>query len=383
MRLALQALFTTTGANEEDAARRALLERKLRTNERSAGFFRRLRAAADDPTLGAPEIFAEESFPDANVVAEYLDGQAEAELARAYEDASWDSPEMLAEVGCCYDILNNDALNSVVAPKNCRRRLYYIAWEENAVNVSPEEKAPIPVLAMSFAPSEASVAQDDAETIDAFAPTTSQNAQDAKDVTAKPTKAKRKKERKKGESVRSTLEAERSLGRRFKRLSARLTMALGLLAIGYCGWQTLEEKPSETLQLEKSPPKIETANNWSAPVETAEAPLRPTTISSSNVDEIPAISFDAESQMAASEASEGAASVLLDETESPKLAALPNLTSSLASDEALNEPNWESEAPEDVERRRVGLGSAEPWESRPTIEIPAQNNDVFGKSALY
>ncbi|MBR2003787.1 MAG: hypothetical protein IKK39_00970 [Thermoguttaceae bacterium] len=369
MRLALQALFTTTGANEEGTARRALLERKLRTNERSAGFFRRLRAAADDPTLGAPEIFAEESFPDANVVAEYLDGQAAPELARAYEDACWDSPEMLAEIGCCCDILNNDSLNAVVAPKNCRRRLYYIAWEEGAINVSSEKETP--TLTTTLAPSDACVAQDEAEASDAIP---LDDAKNAKVLTVKRSRVKRKRERKRSESVRSTLEAERSWRRRGKRWSARLALALSLLAVGYCGWQTLQEKPSETLELGTAKPKVENVEAGLAALESTEAPLRPTTISTSNIEELPLVSLAEATQIAQSELVDDWANDTMTENELSKLAALPNLTE--------GEANLEGPQP-NAERRRVGLGGDEPWQSRPAIQIPAQNNDVFMKTQLY
>lgn len=369
MRLALQALFTTTGANEEGTARRALLERKLRTNERSAGFFRRLRAAADDPTLGAPEIFAEESFPDANVVAEYLDGQAAPELARAYEDACWDSPEMLAEIGCCCDILNNDSLKAVVVPKNCRRRLYYIAWEEGAINVSTEEDAP--TLTANLAASVPCVAQNQAETIDAISLSETENA---KVLTVKQAKIKQKRERKKSKSVRSTLEAERSWRRRGKRLSARLALALGFLAVGYCGWQTLQEKPSETLELGTAKPKVEKVDAALASLESTEAPLRPTTISTSNIEEIPDVTFAETPQTAQSELVDDWTNDTTTENEPPKLAVLPNLME--------GEANLEDRQP-NAERRRVGLGGDEPWQSRPAIQIPAQNNDVFMKTQLY
>jgi len=370
MRLALQALFTTTGANEEGTARRALLERKLRADERSAGFFRRLRAAADDPTLGAPEIFAEESFPDANVVAEYLDGQAVPELARAYEDACWDSPEMLAEIGCCYDVLNNDALNAVVVPKNCRRRLYYIAWEESAIDVSAEKESP--TLTAKATTPVGCVEQSEAETVDAV---DSNEAKNAETLPVKRTKTTRKKG-KKAETVRSTLEAERSWRRRGKRLSARLTLALGLSAVGYCGWQTLQDKPSETLPLGTATVEIEKPDKLEGSLETAEAsePLRPTTISTSDFDDIPAISLAEKNQTASSEAFEELTNVAPEENEAPRLAALPNLT-----DDATN---WEASEP-DAERRRVGLGGEEPWQSRPAIQIPTQNNDVFMKTQLY
>lgn len=379
MRLALQALFTTTGANEEETARRALLERKLRANERSAGFFRRLRVAADDPTLGAPEIFAEESFPDANVVAEYLDGQAASELARAYEDACWDSPEMLAEIGCCCDILNNDALSAVVVPKNCRRRLYYIAWEESAGNVASGQDTT--TITTGLALSAPSDSREEAETVDAISREKTENA---KTLTVAQTNVKRKRERKKSESVRSTLEAERSWRRRGQRLTARLALALGLMAIGYCGWQTLQEKPSETLRLERSRPKVEESNNGEATLESAEiaqraaeAPLRPTTISTSNFDEIPAISLDEKTQTASTEGIADLASVETSDAEPLKLAIAPNLPS-----EELSEANFEAQQP-NAERRRVGLGSDEPWLSRPALQIPAQNNDVFTKTERY
>lgn len=370
MRLALQALFTTTGANEEGAARRASLERKLRADERSAGFFRRLRAAADDSTLGAPEIFAEESFPDANVVAEYLDGQADPELARAYEDACWDSPEMLAEIGCCCDILNNDALNMVVVPKNCRRRLYYIAWEESAIDVSSEKEPP--TLTTKLAASDVCVEQDETEAREAIDSNEAENAKTLPVKRMKRTRAKGKK----AESVRSTLEAERSWRRRGKRLSSRLALALGLLAVGYCGWQTLRERPSETLQLRTANSGVERNDSLDVSLETAEAAtsLCPTTISTSNFDEIPTISLAETPQTALSEASDDLTNVATEENDPPKLAALPNLT-----DDATN---WETSEP-NAERRRVGLGGDEPWQSRPAIQIPTQNNDVFMKTQLY
>ncbi|MGN0930986.1 MAG: hypothetical protein ACI4NP_04660 [Thermoguttaceae bacterium] len=85
------------------------------------------------PLQKAPEVFADESFPDANIVAEYLDCQLEStEVSDEYEDVCYDSPEMLAEAADCYDLLNNCLCKPMNAPKNCRRRLYYVAWEEAA-----------------------------------------------------------------------------------------------------------------------------------------------------------------------------------------------------------------------------------------------------------
>ncbi len=134
MRLALQATFDDLdGTTDESRRRRARCERELEQNRRSGAFYRKLRSVVDDPNVKAPEVFARESFPDPNVVAEYLDYRSESEeVAAEYERVCWDSPEALAEVGDCYDILVNDLPKPIVAPKNCRRRLYYVAWEDAA-----------------------------------------------------------------------------------------------------------------------------------------------------------------------------------------------------------------------------------------------------------
>ena len=136
MRLALQALFNAgDNETEEGRERRLRIEREMRDNARSAAFFRKLRAAVADRNLKAPEIFAEESYPDANVVAEYLDCQSESdEVREEYERLCAESPEALAEVGGVYDALTNRLEREIEVPKNCRRRLYYIAWEEESTS---------------------------------------------------------------------------------------------------------------------------------------------------------------------------------------------------------------------------------------------------------
>ena len=380
MRLALQALFSTTEANEEGAARRALLERRLRTSERSAGFFRRLRAVVDDESLLAPEIFAEESFPDANVVAEYLDGQTEPELTRAYENACWDSEVMLAEIGRCYDILNNDSLNSVVAPKNCRRRLYYIAWEEKSVENSPtkEEDASILTNFAPFASEESEVAeapQDETPICDAPKAEKKRNKKTTKF-------AKSSESVKSAGSVGATLAAERSLGRRARRLSARLTFALSVLAAAsYCGWQAFDDgKRSETFPLETPKEELVVSNTTKTQDESVETPLCPTTISSAASEEFPTISLadsDLPAEIESFDGFAGASPATNAESELPKLAALPNVTVENEAKANSNEPA------SSVERARVGLGGSDPWERRPTLEIPAQNNDVFSKTQRY
>lgn len=377
MRLALQALFSRIEESEEGTTRRASLERRLRASERSAGFFRRLRDVVDDESLRAPEVFAEESFPDANVVAEYLDGQAPPELARAYEEACLDSPEMLAEIGRCYDILNSDALNCVVVPKNCRRRLYYIAWEEGAVDVaSGEENAILTDLAPS-----ASQKTEESKTGEV-----AQNvkAKREKNRRRAVSKAKEKKNKtalesaKSVNSVGSTLAAERSWGRRVKRTGARLILALGLSGAVYCGWQALDDdRRSETFQIETPKPELAATNVADAPNVDEETPLRPTTISSATLEEIPTTVLTDSTQSRESETFEAPILDLGAEPEPPKLAVLPKVT-----DGSEVEPN-SAETPVAGSRQRVGLGGEEPWDRRPSIEIPAQNNDVFTKTKLY
>ncbi len=142
MRTALQAAFGFGGASSSDEtrAKREKIERELRRDERSVRFFQRLRVATSRIDLRAPDVFAEESFPDANIVAEYLDrADISPEIVAEYEKVCWESPEILAEVGCCFDFLTNALADASEPPVNCRRRLYYIAWEEAATALIPAE----------------------------------------------------------------------------------------------------------------------------------------------------------------------------------------------------------------------------------------------------
>ena len=125
MRLALQALFGARDDSTEESRKRCeRIKRELRGNQRSKLFMKKLDEAVSDPDLKAPEIFADESFPDANIVAEYLDCQSESdEIREEYERVCLESPEILAEVGSCYDVLTNRLGRPIDAPKNCRRRL--------------------------------------------------------------------------------------------------------------------------------------------------------------------------------------------------------------------------------------------------------------------
>ena len=138
MRLALQALF----CHDRDltGGERARIENELRNNSRSVEFFRKIRQTTSAPLRKAPEVFADESFPDPNIVAEYLDCQIEsADISEEYERVCGESPEILAEVADCYDILNNRLPQPATAPQNCRRQLYYVAWEEEPPYVSLNE----------------------------------------------------------------------------------------------------------------------------------------------------------------------------------------------------------------------------------------------------
>lgn len=361
MRLALQTLFSATEADEDGAARRALLERRARSSERTGGFLRRLRDVVDDPALQAPEVFAEESFPDANVVAEYLDSQAPFELARAYEDVCWDSPEALAEAGRCYDILNNDALNCVVAPKNCRRRLYYIAWEESCADVAPKSEN-----ASVFADLPSEPEEDGAEAANVASASTSRRKREKRS----------EKSAKSARSVGSTLAAERSLGRRAKRAFSRTALALGLFGAIYCGWQALnDDRGSETLRLETPKTEELAVSNTSAEEDIVEeSALCPTAISGLELDELPTTALAELSSVAENDEFNVHAGL---DAETPKLAVLPNMTNDGGKDRAYRAEST------DGERTRVGLGGEEPWVLRPSIEIPAQNNDVFSKTKRF
>ncbi|MBR4834080.1 MAG: hypothetical protein IKU86_07100 [Thermoguttaceae bacterium] len=369
MRLALRALFAATDANEEGAARRALLERRLRENERSAEFFRRLRTAVADVSLNAPEVFAEESFPDANVVAEYLDGQASPELARAYEDACWDSPEILAEAGRCYDVLNGGSGVECVVSKNCRRRLYYLAWEDAVLDASSAE------VATSAKDSN----ENQMETTISVASVEKEEKPREKSAAFSERKRKEKSRKKatkaaKSEnSVRSTLAAERSWGRRVRRFGVRVALAACLLGFVRVGWRALDNSErSETFSIQTTVEERPAQVDATAEAAIAESsPLRPTTISSATADELPTITLDDYARLTQDDA------LLVSDAPDETLADPPKLAS-LPFDDA-KEGGADLSTPTPI---RGGLGG-DPLGRRPTIEIPARNNDVFSKNRVF
>lgn len=123
------------------SALRTLLDRFLQennavphsfNNEEALPFLAKLKTVVSDRELAAPEVFGDESFPDANIVAEYLDGQLDdAQLLQDYEEICLRSDMILAEVGCCHDILNRDLRETLVPSRQCRRRLYFIPQEDS------------------------------------------------------------------------------------------------------------------------------------------------------------------------------------------------------------------------------------------------------------
>lgn len=220
MRLALQALFSAHDVNTEEGwKRRERIERNLRNNERSRRFLKKLNDVVFDPCLRAPEIFAEESFPDVNIVAEYLDCQSESEeVCEEYERVCFENPEILAEVGCCYDVLKNRLGRPINSLKNCRRRLYYVAWEEDArtkleqaledvengqsitIESSTSKKVPVQKIEQKLAKTESGKSADTYES-----------------------------------DVQRIMRTERSLGRRAARLAGRTILAASLLFGAFYG----------------------------------------------------------------------------------------------------------------------------------------------------
>ncbi len=88
---------------------------------------KRLQSVCDQKGLGAPEVFSDESFPDINIVAEFIENRLNDDtLAREYEKICLNSDQLLAELGTCYKIAVGSKDIPVVIPRNCRHRLYYL-----------------------------------------------------------------------------------------------------------------------------------------------------------------------------------------------------------------------------------------------------------------
>lgn len=90
----------------------------------------RIRAAAENPQLGAPEIFDVNAYPSANLVAAYFDDPApDARAQSGYEQQCLRSDTLMAEAACCFEILHFCLEQPVRVPKSCRQRLYAIKNE--------------------------------------------------------------------------------------------------------------------------------------------------------------------------------------------------------------------------------------------------------------
>lgn len=104
---------------------------RQKTDPRLLRLAERLRRAAANPDLPAPEVFDPNVYPSANLVAAYFDAPSPGSgQERRYEEACLkSSPEadsLLAELFCCSEILSIWQEKPVRAPKSCRQRLYAI-----------------------------------------------------------------------------------------------------------------------------------------------------------------------------------------------------------------------------------------------------------------
>ena len=94
---------------------------------------KRIKEVEETAQVSAPDVFGEESFPDVNIVAEYIDRTLnEAPLIREYEDASLNDSVLLAELVDCAQW--SDALTAgltIGVPEHCRHRLYYAQNKHN------------------------------------------------------------------------------------------------------------------------------------------------------------------------------------------------------------------------------------------------------------
>lgn len=229
MRLALQALFGSHDNQTEEGRKRfERIERELRNNERSSNFLRRLNRVVADPRLKAPEIFADESFPDANIVAEYLDCQSESEeICAEYERVCIEEPEILAEVGCCYDMLMNRFDKQLDTPKIYKRRLYYIIWEEET---APENSL------------------DEAVDVEASEPNSRKERKNKnKQATRKSSSNSKTLPSPPESEVQKAMRSEQSLGRWCYRFMRNTAVAAGLLVAACWGYAKLnDDSNSET-----------------------------------------------------------------------------------------------------------------------------------------
>ena len=350
MRLALQALFCHD--RNLTSGERARIENELRNNSRSFEFFRKIRQTTSAPLKKAPEVFADESFPDPNIVAEYLDCQLDStEISEEYERVCGESPEILAEVADCCDILNNRLPQPATVPQNCRRQLYYVAWEEE------------PPYASSNNSKKASRAED------ACRPTQTSSEKSAIDVEVEPVEQSRPRvDRGNYESKQSEVQVKiKSKRLRLRRLVSGVKSVLIFVIVagginGYAKWRNMER--SQTF--DSSVGVVQDGTTLDSIVD----PIDEETSSSGFIttsDEDSAF-FGSEDEFTDSGSGFGLDGV----SEPPMLSMTP--------EESV--PQNADPSPVGGKNGRRGLGTSRDGR-REGIEIPDVNNDVFSRPARY
>ena len=358
MRLALQALFCHDP--NLSGGERARIENELRNNARSVEFFRKIRQTISAPLRKAPEVFADESFPDPNIVAEYLDCQLESqEISEEYERVCAESPEILAEVADCYDLLNNRLPTPTTPPKNCRQHLYYVAWEEEPPHASTKETKKSPSSAREGACYTTSAAFEEPA-----------DEEPVIDVKVEPSaRTNQWRDDPKRNEVRVKI---KSKGSRFGRFLSTVKCVLVLIVVagginGYAKWRNLEK--SQTFNAAGG-----VAQNDAVDGNRLEQPDRETSSSSfmpTEEDEFPA-PFDGEDQYVDTDDGLGAN----DQSYPPMVTLRPD-------EPAISQPiNDDGASAQGGNNERRGLGTANGG-LRERIEIPDVNNDVFSGTKRY
>lgn len=133
-------------AQKNDPACSRQVDEALRNNEDLNEIVARFDQVYHRTDLSAPEVFAEESFPDINIVAEYLNYCLDDPvLLREYERIAWADPALLSEL-LDVSLLEEQWQHSPVFPTDevCHRRLYQIGQQGTPIQKEvlqvPEEK---------------------------------------------------------------------------------------------------------------------------------------------------------------------------------------------------------------------------------------------------
>lgn len=128
--LSLQTLLSFSD-QLNDAEHQEMIAKRIAVDQYASQLLVRLDFVKKAPRLEAPDVFDPEVQPNVNLVAEYLDHQLQnPEMIHHYEKSCFESDQLLAEIGCCYEILNHRLSIPINPPKNCRHRLYYIPMQD-------------------------------------------------------------------------------------------------------------------------------------------------------------------------------------------------------------------------------------------------------------